>query len=149
MSVPGIVVPYSPGEATLAFCNDGLGTLNFGRYLAELPADVSLLPTRNLDAQYGAVLLTHEYSHAPSQPSEMPDAIYLRGYASTGSSNIGRGYIDLESFQKACLYDGHTTNVSRVGHRRWLLEPRMLYTGMGTAGSGSSQTVTTHAFDRS
>ena len=110
---------------------------------------MSLLPTRNLDAQYGAVLLTHEYSHAPSQPSEMPDAIYLRGYASTGSSNIGRGYIDLESFQKACLYDGHTTNVSRVGHRRWLLEPRMLYTGMGTAGSGSSQTVTTHAFDRS
>lgn len=148
-SVPGIVAPYSPGETALAFRNDGLGMLNFGRYLAGLPADVSLLPTRNLNAQYGAVLLQKEYSHTPSRPSDMPDAFYQRGYASTGSSNIGRGYTDLESFQKACLYDGHTTNVARVGHRRWLLEPRMLYTGMGTAGSGSSQTVTTYAFDRS
>jgi len=148
-TVPGIVAPYSPGETTLAFRDDGLRMLNFGRYLAGLPADVSLLPVRNLDAQYGAVLLTHEYSHSPSQPSDMSDDFYVRGSASTGSSNIGRGYTDLESFQKACLYDGHTTNVARVGHRRWLLGPQMLYTGMGTAGSGSAQTVTTFAFDRS
>lgn len=149
VTVPGIVAPYSPGETTAAFRDDGLRMLNFGRYLAGLPADVTLLPARNLDAQYGAVLLTHEYSHAPSRPPGMSDAFYLRASANTGSSNIGRGFTDLESFQKSCLYDGHATNVARVGHRRWLLEPRMLYTGMGTAGSGSSQTVTTYAFDRS
>lgn len=45
VSVPGIVTPYSPGEATLAFCSDGLATLNLGRYLAELPVEVSLLPS--------------------------------------------------------------------------------------------------------
>ncbi|MBN2247529.1 MAG: cell wall-binding repeat-containing protein [Coriobacteriia bacterium] len=149
VTVPSTCAPYTPGATTTAFRQDGLKMLNFGRYLAGLPADVTLLDSRDLDGQYGAVLLQTEFSHTPAQPPDMPDDFYERGLASVGSSNIGYGYLDLESFQKSCLYDGHPTNVARVGHRRWLLNPPMLYTGMGSAGTAYSQTMTTYAFDRS
>jgi len=148
-TVPRTTAPYAPGATVWAFRQDGAKMLNFGRYLAGLPADVTLQDARNLDGQYGAVLLQKEFSHTPDQPADMPDGFYARAYASTTSSNIGWGYFDLASFQKDCLFDGHSTNVSRVGHRRWLLNPRMLYTGMGFAGTVYPQTATTYAFDRS
>ncbi len=149
VTTPSTTAPYAPGETTVAFRGDGLRMLNFGRYLAGLPTDVTLLDSRNLDGQYGAVLLQKEYSHTPAQPADMPDDFYQRAYASTSSSNIGYGYGNLESFQKDCLYDGHLSNIARVGHRRWLLNPSMLYTGMGFAGTSYPQTMTTYAFDRS
>lgn len=142
---PRVVAPYAPGETTAAFRNDGLKMLNFGRYLAGLPSDVTLTATRNLDAQYGAVLLTKEFSHTPARPADMSLEFYQRGYASTSSSNIGSGYSDLESFVKGCLADDSTSNVDRVGHRRWILNPGMLYTGVGYANSR----LTNYAFDNS
>lgn len=147
--VPSVVAPYAPGETSAAFRDDGLKMLNFGRYLAGLPSDVTLNDTRNLDAQYGAVLLTKEYSHTPAQPADMSLDFYQRGYASTSRSNIGYGYSDLESFEKDLLYDGHSNNVDRVGHRRWILNPGMLYTGVGYAGTSYPQRMTTYALDNS
>ncbi|MHB1018166.1 MAG: cell wall-binding repeat-containing protein [Coriobacteriia bacterium] len=149
VSVPSIVYPYTPGGTVAAFRQDGVNMLNFGRYLAGLPADVTLLDSRNLDGQYGAVLLAKQYSHTPVQPADMSDDFYQRGYASTSSSNIGWGYTDLESFQIGCLDDSDAGNLPMVGHRRWLLNPEMLYTGMGFAGAAYPQTMTTYAFDSS
>lgn len=144
---PSVVAPYAPGDAAAGFRADGINTINFARYLSGLPYDVTLNATRNLDAQYGAVLLktSATLTHTPVRPADMDQAFYDRGYASTSSSNIGSGYSTSYSFQKACLDDGDAGNIDRIGHRRWLLNPQMLYTGIGYA----ELRHTTYAFDRS
>lgn len=142
-----VVAPYSAGSTTTGFQTDGINMINFGRYLAGLPSDVTMTATRNTDAQHGAVLLkVIGFSHYPSpKPADMEQAFYDRGYASTSRSNIGSGYSDAEGFQKACLDDADSKNIQKVGHRRWLLNPRMLYTGIGFA----ENRLTTYAIDSS
>src|SRR5574340_635960 len=143
---PSVVAPYAPGDATSGFRTDGVRMLNFGRYLAGLPSDVTLDATRNLDGQYGAVLLAAStFSHTPPKPADMAQAFYDRGYAATSSSNIGWGYSDAASFEKSCLDDDDAGNIDRVGHRRRLLNPKMKSTGIGFA----SNRITTYSFDQS
>lgn len=149
--VPSIVAPYAPGETVRAFVEDGLGIINYGRYLAGLPSDVIADPTLNLDGQYGAVLLATctSLTHYPAQPSDMSDEFYERGYQATSSSNIGLGYPDAESFERACLDDSSSSNIAALGHRRWLLNPPMQRTGIGFADDGYGTRITTYVKDRS
>ncbi len=143
---PSVTAPYATGTLAPAFIDDGLKTINFARYLAGLPSDVVTTPTLNSNAQYGAVLLAaSEFSHTPPKPADMSQAFYDVGYASTSSSNIGWGYSDIEGFQKGCLADSGASNIARVGHRRWLLNPPMKQTGIGYA----STRLTTYVFDSS
>ncbi len=145
-SAPSVKAPYAPGAVNPGFLDDGLKTINFARFLAGVPHDVVLDPTRNQDGQYGAVLLAAgSFSHTPAKPADMPQAFYDRGYASTSQSNIGWGYSTSASFERGCLADSDSGNISRVGHRRWLLNPQMLKTGIGYAEARH----TTYAFDRS
>ncbi|MDO8848020.1 MAG: hypothetical protein Q7W51_06515 [Coriobacteriia bacterium] len=144
--VPSVVAPYAPGDAAAGYRTDGVNMINFGRYLAGLPRDVTLSSTRNSNGQYGSVLLSAStFSHTPPKPAAMDDSFYAIGYAATSSSNIGGGYTTSWSFQKGCLDDDDAGNITRVGHRRWLLNPRMLYTGIGYAEGYH----TTYAFDSS
>ncbi len=144
--VPSVVAPYAPGDAAAGYRTDGVNMINFGRYLAGLPRDVTLSATRNSNGQYGSVLLSAStFSHTPPKPADMDDSFYAIGYAATSSSNIGGGYATSWSFQKGCLDDDDAGNITRVGHRRWLLNPRMLYTGIGYAEGYH----TTYAFDSS
>jgi len=144
---PRTSAPYATGTVRPEFLQDGLRMLNFARYLAGLPHDVVLNSTRLNQAQHGAVLLAaSNFSHTPAKPSDMSQSFYDTAVASTSTSNIGRGYKDLVSFQLGCLADNSSSsNLLRVGHRRWLLNPAMKLTGMGFA-EGST---TTYALDRS
>lgn len=143
---PSVTSPYAPGSLNYEFMENGLDIINFARYLAGLPDDVELDPELNADGQYGAVLLSaSEFSHHPPKPADMPQDFYDRGYAATSSSNIGMGYGSARSFELSCLGDSDPSNIDRVGHRRWLLNPPMRYTGIGYA-EGS---ITTYAFDSS
>ena len=143
---PSTVAPYAPGAVNAGFLNDGLKIINFARFLAGVPNDVALDATRNEDGQHGAVLLVASgFSHTPPKPADMTDAFYNRGYASTSQSNIGYGYSTAVAFERGCLGDADSGNISRVGHRRWLLNPPMAKTGIGYA----STRYTTYAFDRS
>lgn len=142
---PSWSAPYATGSLTGGFTADGLKMINFGRFLAGLPP-VSLSADLNSTSQYGAVLLaSSNFSHTPDQPVGMDKDFYDKALSSTQSSNIGMGYTDAESFQKGCLDDNDAYNLPQVGHRRWLLNPRMLYTGIGYA----SASHTTYAFDTS
>lgn len=145
-ATPSVQAPYSAGVLSSAFLSDGLRTLNFARYLAGLPHDVVLDPAAVSRAQHGAVLLAAgSFSHAPPKPADMPHAFYEIGYASTTTSNIGRGSKSLAGFQLGCLADSGTSNLPHVGHRRWLLNPAMQKTGMGFIDGYA----TTWALDRS
>jgi putative cell wall-binding protein/uncharacterized protein YkwD len=143
---PSTTAPYATGTVAPGYIDDGLRIINFARYLAGLPADVVTTPTLNNQAQHGAVLLAaSNFSHTPAKPSDMPQSFYDAGLSSTSSSNIGSGYADAESFQRGCLADSGASNLARVGHRRWLLNPPMKQTGIGSA----SNRLTTYAFDNS
>jgi hypothetical protein len=146
-SVPSIAAPYAEGDLVPAFRADGLKMLNFARYLAGLPADVNTDTDLNHKAQHGATLLkVIGFSHNPSpKPADMDQSFYDVGVSGTASSNIGSGYSDLETFQRGCLDDADTNNITALGHRRWLLNPRMLKTGLGYV---EARTVT-YAFDTS
>lgn len=151
---PRTTAPYEAGVTRSEFIQDGLQMVNFARYLAGLPYDVTTTSVRNTDAQHGAVLMAASaFSHTPPKPEDMSQAFYDRGYASTSKSNIGYGYRDAESFQLGCLHDSGVNNLERVGHRRWLLNPAMKETGIGWAEGvvdGQTRTyVTTYALDRS
>lgn len=143
---PSVKAPYAPGTVNSGFLADGLGIINFARFLAGVPHDVTLDGTLNETSQYGAVLLAAStFSHSPPKPGDMLQTFYDRGLASTSSSNIGWGDVDSESFQLNCLADSDSGNIAAIGHRRWLLNPQMLRTGIGFAESRH----TTYAFDRS
>jgi hypothetical protein len=143
---PSIKAPYAPGSVNAGFLSDGLGIINFARFLAGLPNDVTLDSNRNTDGQYAAVLLAAgTFSHEPPKPADMTQAFYDRAVATTTSSNLGYGYADSETFQLDCLSDDDAGNIPRLGHRRWLLNPQMLESGIGFAESRHA----TYAFDRS
>jgi len=134
---PSYKYPYNPGSLTDKNQNNALAYLNYIRYVAGLNPTVLNADLAN-QAQYGAVLLaaTGTLSHTPSRPSDMTTEFYNIGYASTTSSNIGMGYTYLNDHIKGCLGDNSgANNLLCVGHRRWLLNPKLYNVGFGQAGS--------------
>lgn len=118
-----------------------LNALNFYRYIAGIPADVEYDEELEYYAQAGTTLLTKvgELTHYPDQPSGVSDAFYEDGYKGTSSSNLGMGYSNLTAALKnGWMNDGDASNIDRVGHRSWCLNPHMGKTGFGHSGQYTS-----------
>ena len=155
---PSVTAPYQAGVLTDELLESGLSYLNYVRFVANMPA-VKLSDTLNEDAQHGAVVLAaiQELTHYPQQPDDMDDAFFERGAAATSSSNIfsstcpsNLGGILQWAVSAFMDDDVGPSNLSRVGHRRWLLNPKLLYTGFGFAQAENSNCyVTTKVFDSS
>ena len=153
---PSVNAPYDAGALSDEYLESGETYLNYIRYIAKLP-DIQLAAALNENAQYGAVLLAaiDTLTHYPSQPSDMSDEFYQQGYNATTSSNISMrgGYLDYEcliSSIQGCMDDNGTNNLDALGHRRWLLNQRLLNVGFGQAEADSySQYIVTKVFDRS
>ena len=161
---PSVTSPYALGELSPSFLDSGLTYFNYIRYLAGLPA-VELSEEKNTAAQYGAVVMAanNELAHFPTQPEDMDDAFYQAGYAATSTSNLSMrgtssaGNLQLDVLQSAIagqMSDSGSNNLSTLGHRRWLLSPRLLYTGFGCADAEFDGTfyrtyVDIPVFDRS
>lgn len=138
-----VSAPFSTGTVRCEILTDGINMLNFGRYVAGLNSDVSLVSSLNEKAQYGAVLMAHinKMEHYPEKPSDMDQSFYSKGYEATSSSNLAK-YITAnadatgatEEFLSwsvcAWLSD---VGVSTLGHRIWCLDPVMKGTGFGVA----------------
>ena len=140
---PSVTAPYALGELSPSFLDSGLTYFNYIRYLAGLPA-VQLSDEKNTAAQYGAVVMAanNELAHFPTRPEDMDDAFYQAGCAATSTSNISMrgtssaGNLQLDVLQSAIagqMSDSGSNNLSVLGHRRWLLNPQLLYTGFGCA----------------
>ena len=133
---PALSAPFAAGSLTSGFLQDGLNSINYARYLAGLPDDVVLDATYTDRAQHGAVLLAvGQFAHSQPQPSTMDTSFYTIANNATSSSNIGWGFGTLWDFNVGCLGDQDTGNIDRVGHRRWLLNPPLMKTGMGMASN--------------
>jgi hypothetical protein len=141
---PNTCAPYTTGTLATGFLVDGLDAMNYCRYLAGLPYDVTLDPTYDDSAQHGAVLLdVAGFSHDPAKPADMDASFYSVASNATSKSNIGLGYAQLAAFNFSCVSDSDSGNIDRLGHRRWILYPYLAKTGMGYAGNS----LDTYVFD--
>lgn len=129
--------PYTIGKVSKKSETDGLNALNFVRFIAGIDADISIDDKMAYYAQAASVVMAKngELSHLPVQPSDMPDDLYEAGAIGAGSSNIAYGWgtpqINLSKTVSLYMDDGDESNIDRVGHRRWCLNPGMKYTGFG------------------
>jgi hypothetical protein len=133
-----VEAPYEAGVLSGAFLNDGLNMTKFVRYLAGLSENVYLDDTLTRQAQHGAVLLRalNQLTHTPSKPDGMDEAFYEKGKASCASSNLYQAYtgFNLDRAVKGFCDDSDSSNIDRVGHRRWILHPSLQKLGFGKSG---------------
>ncbi len=146
ITVPTIK-PYTTGKVKNEILQSGLDVVNFVRYIAGIPDDIVLDAEYTDLCQHGAVLLTAvgELTHTPSKPADMEQAFYDKGYQGTTHSNLSTwnfppgtvfGYMD----------DSSPSNISKVGHRRWVLNPPMKKSGFGV---GATDYGCMYSFDKS
>lgn len=71
--------------------------------------------------------------HTPENPG-LPQEEYEFGYHGTSHSNLHMGG-PVETSVRAYMDDSDPSNIDRVGHRRWCLNPRMGKAGFGQSGN--------------
>ena len=147
---PSDTKPYSEGKLTDKSLQQGLNMLNFIRYTTGLPDNVTLDDDYTHYAQCASVVnaANGALSHAPSKPSGMSDALYSDGYKGASKSNLGMGYSSIaQSLVKGYMEDSDNSNIDKVGHRRWLINPSMKKVGFGFCGKNTAAYVIEDDFD--
>ncbi len=153
---PGVTVPYSAGRLSEETLQSAVAMLNQVRYIAGLTYDVQLDRSYSEKCQAASIVnyVNRKMDHNPQKPADMEDILYQLGYQGAGSSNLGMSYGNLnEAILEGWMDDGDTSNISKVGHRRWILNPPMGKTGFGFVEGKGSNTSTSqcamYAFDKS
>lgn len=147
----------SAGVLSDATINSSLNALNNIRYMAGLDADVVNDETYSYMASAATLLnsMNNQLSHFPGRPGVMKDTkyddLYDAGYDGTGSANIAWASWDSNlkyAIVNQWMYDSNSSNISTLGHRRWILYPNMKKTGFGKTlnGDGGSY-FAMYAFD--
>ena len=151
VTTPSCASPYQTDKVRTEVLEAVKDRLNVLRRIAGLPA-VTLDSAMCEEAQYGAVILGKlgTLSHTPSKPADMDDAFYKKAYSATSSSNIYAG-LALMSTPDGFMDDSDGSNVDRLGHRRWQLNPALGKVGFGYVdnGNGYRRFTTEKVFDKS
>ena len=115
---------------------------------------MELDPALNSIAQQGAVLSAANgfVSHDPPAPADMDAAFAGAAHYAASSCNIARlNWTSEDVLRQGVLYfarDDGEENLSVLGHRRWLLNPNMAYTGFGLAMDEAGMSyITMYAHD--
>jgi hypothetical protein len=108
--------------------------LNAYRFLCGLPSNVTLDPDQTFYAEAAAKLLkaVGKLDHTPANPG-VPEQEYKDGYNGTSHSNIfmASNSPPIAASVDAYMDDSDASNIDRLGHRRWCLNPAMQTTGFG------------------
>ncbi len=133
----------NPGVLKDDVITDALNAVNVCRYIAGLSYNITIDKDEQEKAQAGAFInyVNGGLSHSPGVPNgwSEKDATYVRGLEGASSCNLGMGYSTLaRAVFEGWMYDGNSSNIDRVGHRRWVLNPYMTTTGFGQAGAYTS-----------
>jgi len=101
-------------------------------------ADMELDDKKNWHCTAAAKLLNiiGRLDHTPKNPG-MPEDEYKTAYTGTSSSNLAMGS-SLPGSIDSYMDDSDPSNIDRVGHRRWCLNPKMKETGFGIEGRFSA-----------
>jgi len=106
--------------------------LRMYRFLCHLPqADLALDPQLNDDALAAADICRRlgKLSHAPENPG-IPDAEFQQARVAAGKCNLSFGFSNLTKAIDLWMNDSDTHNLSRLGHRRWCLNPKLVKLGL-------------------
>lgn len=139
---PSAESPYRLGKVHRGELADALNLTKFIRYLAYLPTDLRLNESFNEQAQAASVVnaANGKMTHYPAKPAGMPNDLYELGYEGAGTSNIGIGYTSIEkSILNGYMSDDDEVNREKVGHRRWILSPRLKEVGFGYAKAANGR----------
>ena len=144
--------PCTTGRVKPAAIQAATDRLTALRKLAGLPG-VTMDTALNENAQYGAVLMAilGKITHYPPKPSGVDDYFYEQGSEAAGSSNLFAG-VNLTHSVDGFMDDTDVSNIDRVGHRRWQLNPVLSKVGFGYARNTNSsygQYVTEKVHDKS
>lgn len=151
---PDLEAPYEDaGQISASHRAAALTRLNDLRRLAGLPAVEADLNYGEL-AQAGAYAdaLYGQLSHFPAQAQGLGDTLYALGAEGTSRSNIAWASWESDLLHSVDLWanDTDASNIERLGHRRWVLNPTMGKTGFGYCYKPVNGTYTAmYAFDRS
>ncbi len=146
---PSYKAPYAAGRLNQAPLQATLARLNALRRIAGLPA-VTLDDNMTEYAQQAA-LISAAYgtlNHRPSKPADMNNGLYQGAYKGASSSNLSAGTI-FAATPDSWMDDSDASNIDRLGHRRWQLNPNMGKTGFGyvTTDSGYRRYAAEWSFD--
>jgi hypothetical protein len=117
------------------------------RYLAELPYENLQLDAEMAKSTLAAAQICEklkEVTHFPKNPG-LPEAEYKIAANGCAHSNIGFSFKIMYQAVDAWMWDSDPSNIERLGHRRWCLNPTMAKTGFG----GSNGYVAMWSHDRS
>ncbi|MEM7516174.1 MAG: hypothetical protein AAF368_04515, partial [Planctomycetota bacterium] len=82
------------------------------------------------DAASTVCRMNGEIDHYPPKPAGCEDELYKKGARGARSSNLSMGP-SMEGSVDSYMDDSDASNIDRVGHRRWCLNPAMKRTGFG------------------
>lgn len=137
---PSAVAPYKLGALSDITENDALKMLNWVRFIAGIPSNVTLNKSYSELAQ-GAALgcaANNNLTHFPAQPSGMSDELYELCAEGGASTNIAWNYGSPANAVLGFMDDSDWSNIDAVGHRRWCINPAMAQTGFGQVGAYSA-----------
>lgn len=143
---------YSAGELSGTTLESSLNMLNRVRYIAGLNP-VTLNEGYNYLAQTGmlADAINKKLSHTPAKPSGMSEQMYTDAYEGCSNSNIMWSSSSDFTLNQAIISgwtgDSDSSNIARLGHRRWVLDPRMMQTGFGSVVGGNGRYSAMYATD--
>lgn len=152
---PVTEAPFGLGKLSNETLDSAVKMLNQIRYIAGIPYDVALDDSYNEKAQAASLVnyVNGKMTHYPTKPEGMADEMFALGESGAGSSNIAWGSgtsWKLNHFiVMSWMEDGDSSNIDRVGHRRWLLNPSMKKTGFGLVNGSKGTHSAVYAFDRS
>ena len=137
---PVYTAPYNAGKVKSSVLNEGLAELNLVREIIGLPHNVTLNDDYTNKAQHGAVLndIIGMLDHTPNKPSDMNESFYSTAYDGTSHSNLswGSGGMTLPKSIAIYMDDSDSSNITMIGHRRWIMNPRLQQTGFGLSRRG-------------
>ncbi len=152
---PRVSAPYSVGALSSSTLESATAMVNQVRYIAGLPYDVMLNDEYNKMCQAAALVnyVNGELSHTPSKPSDMESNLYNLGYTGASESNMAwasRKTCPLnETIVDSWMADDDSSNIPRVGHRRWVLNPSMGKIGFGAVNGSKGIYSAMYAIDSS
>jgi len=154
VEAPSVTKPYKPGALTPEFLINGLNMFRFVRYLAGVSENIVCTEELNDLGQHGAVVLAAigQLTHTPSKPDGMSEKFYKKAYKSAQTANIHMNTAisaNLQDAVKGFCDDSDESNIDRLGHRRWMLNPKLGKVGFGYASSSAGNFIPIQIFDKS
>jgi uncharacterized protein YkwD len=129
----GNVSSCQAGTISSAYRAAGLRRMNYFRAMAGLPPINATDPVLDAKCQEAALMMSANNSLSHSPPASWT-CYTAAGAEAAGKSNLGLGYSSLPTEITALVDDAP---ISSAGHRRWILYPPQVSTGLGAVTSGA------------